>query len=123
MKLYSPSWTKEILIHANRFWFYALFLSIVGGIWVLLAPGSGTSKEKQPVTAAAGEKESTTASPSPSPWWVSAQAKRLVIDSCDLLIPGSYLGWIPADSLTVGMTTVASTLLAMGDIWVSAVTS
>ena len=47
----------------------------------------------------------------------SSSLKRTIIVGCDLLIPGSFLGWIPASSLQVGVATLVSTLLSMGDVW------
>lgn len=150
MNLYSPPWTKGILIHAHRFWFYALFLSVVRGVWGLLVPvvsssGSGSqsdtdkkevsekpksktvttgtengnkkssSQSKSPPPSSTTDKTGKTPSPTP---WPSPLAKRLIVDGCDLFIPGSYLGWVPVGSLEVGVVTVVSTLIAMGDIWV-----
>ena len=46
--------------------------------------------------------------------------KNIIVDACDLVIPGSVLGWIPASSTQVGLAMVVSTLIASGDIWAQA---
>lgn len=46
--------------------------------------------------------------------------KNLIVDACDIVIPGSVLGWIPASSTQVGIVMIVSTLAASGDIWAQA---
>lgn len=46
--------------------------------------------------------------------------KSLIVDACDIVIPGSVLGWIPASSTQVGIVMIISTLIASGDIWAQA---
>ena len=43
--------------------------------------------------------------------------KRIVIDGCDLFLPGSTTGWMAVSTANVGMLTVVSTVLAATDIW------
>jgi hypothetical protein len=43
--------------------------------------------------------------------------KQLVIDGCDLFIPGAVVGWMPFSPLTVGVAMAISTLLQLGDMW------
>lgn len=136
MKLYTPTWTKDILLHANRFWFYGILLSIMGGLWILLSPllsgtvpetaetkneSNGETEKPQSKSSSSNEtgkmETGTNTQSKTAAWSVSPQARRLVVDSCDLLIPGSFLGWIPVSSLAIGVTTVVSTLVAMVDIW------
>ena len=42
---------------------------------------------------------------------------QLVIDCCDLLIPGSAVGWLPVGLLVVGTATSISSILAGQRIW------
>jgi len=43
--------------------------------------------------------------------------KNLIIQGCDILIPGSLVGWIDASPLVVSTATVASTILVGIDRW------
>lgn len=43
--------------------------------------------------------------------------KRVIVDGCDLMIPGSSLGWVSMGSEIVGMLMVLSTVVSMGDVW------
>jgi hypothetical protein len=41
----------------------------------------------------------------------------LIIDSCDLLIPGSAVGWLPVSSVTVGIASSISSIIVGQQIW------
>jgi hypothetical protein len=41
----------------------------------------------------------------------------LVIDCCDILIPGSAVGWIPVSSVTVGIASSISSIIVGQQIW------
>lgn len=45
-------------------------------------------------------------------------ASSLVLDCCDILIPGSAVGWIAVDSVTVGIASCISSIIAGQQIWV-----
>ncbi|KAJ9269135.1 hypothetical protein DTO212C5_4818 [Paecilomyces variotii] len=97
MGVYSTSWSDWVLLEAHKFWFCALSLSLLGSLWMLLVADKKASASKS------------------SPW-----LKRIIIDGCDLLIPGSMVGWIAVSPLVVAMSMVASTVLAAQDIWTQA---
>ncbi|KAJ9315190.1 hypothetical protein DTO271D3_4643 [Paecilomyces variotii] len=97
MGVYSTSWSDWVLLEAHKFWFCALSLSLLGSLWMLLVADKKASASKS------------------SPW-----LKRIIIDGCDLLIPGSMVGWIAVSPLVVAMSMVASTVLAAQDIWAQA---
>lgn len=40
-----------------------------------------------------------------------------LLDLCDILIPGSAVGWMPASSVTVGVTSSISSIIAGTQIW------
>ncbi|OJJ86238.1 PEX11 domain protein [Aspergillus glaucus CBS 516.65] len=99
-------WARDIQTQAYKFWFWGLALSVLGGIWSLLF-SSGTSaqsRKNEKVTP-----PSTTAS--------KTLMKRVIVDGCDLMIPGSSLGWVSMGSEIVGMLMVLSTVVSMGDVW------
>ncbi|GIC88046.1 PEX11 domain protein [Aspergillus udagawae] len=115
MDVYPVYWNKPVLVEAYKFWFYALALSIVGALWGLLfAPGSASvGKAQQDEKKGGSSKERKDGGSGPL-------MKRIVVDGCDLLIPGVFLGWIPVSELVVGMAMVVSTLVAGRDIWIKA---
>ncbi|OKO94334.1 hypothetical protein PENSUB_11601 [Penicillium subrubescens] len=45
---------------------------------------------------------------------------RIIIDSLDLIIPGSLLGWIPVGDLGVALAMLASTILVWTTAWAKA---
>lgn len=98
-------WARDIQTQAYKFWFWGLALSVLGGIWSLLF-SSGTSAQSKNEKATP---PSTTAS--------KTLMKRVIVDGCDLMIPGSSLGWVSMGSEIVGMLMVLSTVVSMGDVW------
>ena len=44
----------------------------------------------------------------------------IVIDSLDLTLPGSFLGWIPLETLGIGMAMLVSTVLVWPTAWAKA---
>lgn len=99
-------WARDIQTQAYKFWFWGLALSVLGGIWSLLF-SSGTSAQS---------KKNEKATP-PSTTASKTLMKRVIVDGCDLMIPGSSLGWISMGSEIVGMLMVLSTVVSMGDVW------
>ncbi|KAL2817655.1 peroxisomal biogenesis factor 11 [Aspergillus granulosus] len=111
MNVYHVSWYRPLLTEANKFWFYAIILSIIRATWDLLfapAPPTPAKNEKgtAPVALATGPSKSTL-------------VKRIVINVCDLTLPGSFVGWLPVTGLQIGIAMVVSTLLAGHGIWVA----
>lgn len=43
--------------------------------------------------------------------------RQILIDGCDLFIPGAVTGWIPIETLSVGVFMSISSVLAMGGMW------
>lgn len=111
-------WNNRILREAFQFWFYALALSVGRSTWCLLftsAKPAETTRPAKDQKQKKNEKEDSEKKP-----YISAVAplvKQLVADSCDLLLPGSFLGWIPLSDLTIGVSTVVSTLITGQQVW------
>lgn len=131
MKVTNTSWGPGVLRESLKFWFYALvasiFLSLYDLFIIWTAEQPVLEKEKDD-TSDISEKDttksgasSTSKLPTSSASAVTTRSeelyKKLLIDGCDILIPGSTLGWIPVDSLSVGITGCISTLTSMKDIW------
>jgi hypothetical protein len=115
MDVYPVYWNKPVLVEAYKFWFYALALSIVGALWGLLftAGFASVGKAQQDEKKDGSSKEGKDGGSGPL-------MKRIVVDGCDLLIPGVFLGWIQVSEVVVGMAMVVSTLAAGRDIWIKA---
>lgn len=116
MNIWRVSWNTPLLIEANKFWFYAICLSITGALWEWFCGGIARSKTH------IDEKEKRSKKPSSSeqvssnvPLW-----ERLVVDVCDLSLPGSFVGWIPLSDFGVGMAMIVSSVVASRDVWMKA---
>ncbi|GKZ23940.1 F-actin-capping protein subunit alpha [Aspergillus brasiliensis] len=101
-----------IEIKANKFWFYALGFSILGATFDITFSSSATSSASTTKKDEKSEKK-----PTPSISRFSLLKKMLCVDACDLLIPGTFLGWIEMGQLEVGIGMVVSTLVSGWDMW------
>ncbi|CZT25045.1 uncharacterized protein RCC_10773 [Ramularia collo-cygni] len=113
-------WGPKVQHEANKCWVYSLIasilLSMVELLWdnVRTADASSVGKD---------EKKSRTETSSQEKQPSTARSKlyiQLMIDSCDILIPGSAVGWSPsalAVPLVVGVASTISTTLAGSQIW------
>jgi len=102
-------WSSDIQTQAYKFWFWGLALSVIGAVWSLLFSCGSSKLEKRNEK----EKEKVKGNTSTGRTFM----KRVIVDGCDLMIPGSSLGWISLGSEMVGMLMVLSTVVSMGDIW------
>nr|POE65031.1 putative amino-acid permease c15c4.04c [Quercus suber] len=116
---------------ANKCWFYALLASIALSLYYLIftnepstEPAAQQSANGKPVDGGKQEKshssKSVKQSSKAAPSRHAVKSKlftQLAIDGCDLLLPGSAVGWIPVDWVTVGTASTISTVLAGREIW------
>lgn len=117
MNIWLVPWYTPVLIEGNKFWFYAICISIARTVGVLLF-GLGTQPETQtghPQTDQKGGPEEPL--PSQPVSSTTSLLKQIVVDGCDLTLPASFLGWISLGNLGVGGAMVVSTVLAWGDVW------
>lgn len=101
-------WASDIQTQAYKFWFWGLAMSVLGGVWSLLL-NSGSSVQSKNDNEKRKWRGDTGAS--------KTLIKRVIVDGCDLVIPGSSLGWISMESEMVGMLMVLSTVVSMEDVW------
>ncbi|KAF2426164.1 hypothetical protein EJ08DRAFT_736495 [Tothia fuscella] len=133
MGLTATSWGPKVTIESNKFWFYGLVTSIILSLYHLwlssslfdIPEKSSTTEEVEIKTGVKKSKmdivdEKSAARPVARrpPTNTSQIWKQLIIDGCDLFIPGSVVGWIPADAVTVGVAMAVSSFLAGRDIWI-----
>lgn len=128
MKVTSSSWGPEVLQESLKFWFYALSASILLSIydirmtWTTIEAVSEVTQNGQAVGMGDSKKSHKTTPVSSKPSSAASIGtasiyKKLLIDCCDLLIPGAATGWIVTDPVTIGVTGCISSLLSMEDIW------
>lgn len=116
-------WGPRVQREANKCWFYSLVASILLSLVQLLllnfktAERSDKTDEKE--TSRPQGKASSAGNPVPQNA-MSAICIQLVIDCCDLLLPGAAVGWTPdllASPLVVGVGSTISTTVSGSQIW------
>lgn len=132
MGIWVTPWAQETFIECHKWWFYGILLSIISSTVAIFFPGSETvpvaasNKSKQAgkpqvekidQTSEKQQKQEKPISRRPD---LTPVVKNLIVDSLDILVPGSFLGWIPASPTQVGIAMTVSTLIASRDIWVKA---
>jgi hypothetical protein len=120
MNVFLVSWYTPILLEAYKFWFYAICTAIARTSSDLLLRLAAPSTQNDSVSEK--EKDETSnhskiSGPVPS---TASLVKSLIIDSLDLIIPGSLLGWIPVADLGVALAMLASTILVWPAAWAKA---
>ncbi|GMG34372.1 unnamed protein product [Aspergillus oryzae] len=108
-----------------KFWFYSLALSVIGAVWGLLSTSSSsasskTGSDEKKNKKKNAEKTVSNTDDSQTKAQRTALMKRIVVDGCDLLIPGVFVGWMHVSDLMIGVTMVISTVVSGGDAWVKA---
>ncbi|PGH27710.1 hypothetical protein AJ80_00497 [Polytolypa hystricis UAMH7299] len=137
LKIWETTWAKQVFIESYKLWFYGLTFYLAATVWQLLGlpgtPGNTTAASSKSTSssektssngnaaAAAAEKDTkeNAAAVLGKGAGVSRQRlmKDLVVAGCDILIPGSTLGWIDVSFLTVASTAVLTSVLVGQDRW------
>lgn len=131
MHITHNSWAPGLQVESLKFWFYSLAVSVLLGIYDLFMLDSSpataepviSEKAKGKVTVKSGGKkasaviEAKPAAQNQNALKRQAILKGIVADSCDLLIPGSIVGWIPIDPVPVGIAGSLSAILGGSDAW------
>ena len=100
MKVTDYSWGPAVQNEALKCWFYALLASIILSFWDLSSS-----------VFSAGNKGQTTR------YEQSELLSQLVSNGCDILIPGSAVGWLSVSQSIIGNTMIVSTLLSGYGMW------
>jgi len=117
MGLTNLEWGPWLVRQGNLFWFYGLACSLLLGIWEIWF-----GEEVEEAKTGAGEKDGVKKG-SAEKEVVEKRAERdlpykqIMIDGCDLLIPGAAVGWLPYSPLTISVAMSISTVLSMSDMW------
>ena len=122
MGVYNTTWAAGLFVEAMKFWFYSLTLGMLLALvelWDLRGQVPVVLKEDKGEAEKAGDKvaqdQYTRARQRSLKRW--NVVKKIVIDGCDLSIPGSITGWLTVSSSSVGILCIVSTVLAGYGIW------
>lgn len=130
MGITSFDWGPQLQLEALKCWFYGISFSLVLGYYQLATLHFSASTAPTPTKATS--ENSTAAKDAKDPPAASredlarkqaqdaARSKittQLAIDHCDLFLPGSAVGWIPAGQAGVGLCQSISSILAMQGVW------
>lgn len=118
MNVWLVSWYTPVLVEGNKFWFYAICMSIMRTVGMLLfsSETQKTIEKNHPDADQKGQESARSISPEPVTSSTSL-FRRVIIDMCDLTLPASFLGWIIIGDLRVGIAMVISTVLSWEDMW------
>jgi hypothetical protein len=120
-------WGGLLFREAQKFWFYAIATSILLSVvelwsatWIpASADRSPESKSKiEGSEEQAGSSKGPNAADSARILQQNKLRSQLVMDCCDIFIPGSFLGWTPLAPLYVGIAMSISSALAMRVLWI-----
>ena len=125
-------WVFDLEQFALKCWFHSLSLAIVLALDELISPSgsaipqseSSQDGKSKPVAEkaaeekdAGGDQEKTARSRQKARRAKNGAYKNLVMNSCDVIIPASGVGWVKIDPAVVGTAMAISTILACQDIW------
>ncbi|KAL1956323.1 hypothetical protein VTO42DRAFT_7406 [Malbranchea cinnamomea] len=134
-------WSRKTLVESYKFWFYSLFFSILRSIWQLFWLSVNRTNKGPAAAVVPSDTEVKTQDERPiklerqedrvlDVQVITPDATRsqcgyelmtdLVVSSCDILIPGSSVGWIEVSPLIVGSAGILSTLLLGRRKWLVA---
>lgn len=132
MGISSYDWADQLQHEALKCWFYGISWSLALGFYQYTmlyltdnktSPSKSASGKKSTKTTD-GKKSSDSATPQEDlakrAELDSARAKihiQLAIDSLDIFLPGSAVGWLNVDPVMVGACQALSSVLAMKGVW------
>jgi hypothetical protein len=118
MAIWSTEWAPRLFVEATKFWFYSISFSITLSLVLIYSNLSKSifawKKERRRSDKELKGEINSQAQRSALQWGL---VKKLVVDGCDLFIPGFTTGWLVVSSGTVGILGVISTILGSLDIW------
>jgi len=114
MGITAYDWAATAQLESLKFWFYAIAVSIMLTLYDLVyVPTSETAtSQKSPKSTPPSKRPDNTTKIRQSGIYLD-----LIIDALDLVIPGSAVGWIALDKVTVGAAMAVSSLIAGKRIW------
>ncbi|RDW77955.1 hypothetical protein BP5796_05807 [Coleophoma crateriformis] len=128
MGIWSTTWAPKLFKEAMKFWFYSLTCSLVLSLnsmktlymrpLVEIQAKKGSGDERIDEKSEKSE-ESAKIELAKKQWYGERQVlmKKVIMDSCDLFIPATAVGWVVMRPDLLGMIMVTGTLLGCIDIW------
>ncbi|KAG9228174.1 peroxisomal biogenesis factor 11 [Amylocarpus encephaloides] len=114
-------WADWLFIEGQKFWFYAIFHGVVIGLLELLmvnsTPIAVPTKTKESSKTEEDEKNELEQKSQIQRNRRLKVMKQLVVDGCDLFVPGPSTGWLVVSSTKVGVLMTVSSVVAGTDIW------
>ena len=122
MRVTNYSWGPALQNEANKMWFYAISFSILLSLYnlAILVISTPSNQGKQSTISKVDQNEKSSKAEVLKVDRSNAFIKlvvHLAIDCCDLLIPGSSIGWILVPEAAVGAAQATSSALATPQIW------
>ena len=118
MGIWSTEWAPKLFVEAMKFWFYSISFSIVLNLVLLFSNWSrSATSSKKAKRRGKNSKAEVDAQVKQRSVLEQGLLKKLVIDCCDISIPGFTIGWFAVSSGIVGILGTVSTVLASSDIW------
>lgn len=115
MDIWLVPWYGPVLVEANKLWFYAICISLTRSAMQLSAKSAVATKSKSNAVKRKNKtKDISLSDTAPSR---PALVKRLVVDSCDLTLPASCVGWLEVGNMGVGLAMVVSTVVSLAEMW------
>jgi len=121
----TSTWGGQVFFEAMRFWFYALSCAVLSLSYQLLLLRDDEKKDAKSGVSTDGKSEDDKKGDT-VPAKVTDQKVetprsvlfwRLVGASCDLLIPGTFVGWFDVSPAVVAGTSILSSVLSSIEIW------
>ncbi|KAJ5679165.1 hypothetical protein N7462_007409 [Penicillium macrosclerotiorum] len=121
MNVVLVSWYSPILVEAYKFWFYGICIGILRTAATILFNLTSSKTDDSSVGSEKKNREEDNNSNSSKPVLSAFNVfNQLSINTLDLLIPGSLLGWIPVSDLGVAIAMLLSTILVWPSAWAKA---
>lgn len=122
--IWGTEYEAVLRIESQRCWFFTLLFSAVASVVCLsrnlpelkaaqLSRLNSSPGDKN--TAVEERKKREKAKGSEKAAW--AHLRKLIASVLDLLLPGSFLGWIHAEPLTVGLAMMITSILTGFEVW------
>jgi len=111
MGITAYDWADTAQLESLKFWFYAIVVSIILTLCDLFFMPRSKQATSQRGSSSTKRKQSTTRAAQ------TGLYLDLATDMCDLVIPGSAVGWIALDKVPVGLAMASSSLIAGTRMW------
>lgn len=107
---------EDLMLYANKFWFYSVLCSLIVHLYTLHRHYRMTAS-KPAIGSLNGAVQSRHSAQNFRDDSIRGTKSRLISDSADLLIPGHVTGWIKTSMGVVGIASVVSSVLSGKEIW------